>query len=60
MKHPNLIEKIDYKQFLTFWKTKQKKLWFILLFLYPATISSAFGLTTPLLVDLGWDLAKIG
>lgn len=60
IKHPNLIEKIDYKQFLTFWKTKQKKLWFILLFLYPATISSAFGLTTPLLVDLGWDLAKIG
>lgn len=60
MKHQHFIEKIDFKQYLTFWKTKQKKLWFILLFLYPATISSAFGLTTPLLVDLGWKLDKIG
>lgn len=60
MKHQYFIEKIDYKQFFTFWKTKPKKLWFILLFLYPATISSAFGLTTPLLVDLGWGLDKIG
>ncbi|MFV7789685.1 MFS transporter [Aliarcobacter lanthieri] len=60
IKNQIFIDKIDYKQFLTFWKTKQKKLWFILLFLYPATISAAFGLTTPILVDLGWDLDKIG
>ncbi|QKF58520.1 MFS transporter [Aliarcobacter lanthieri] len=60
IKNQIYIDKIDYKQFLTFWKTKQKKLWFILLFLYPATISAAFGLTTPILVDLGWDLDKIG
>ncbi|WP_417326147.1 MFS transporter [Halarcobacter sp.] len=60
MKHANFIEKVDYKQYLTFWKTKEKKLWFILLFLYPITISSAFGITTPLLVDLNWSLDKIG
>lgn len=60
MKHQHFVEKIDFKQFFTFWKTKEMKLWFILLFLYPATISSAFGLTTPLLVDLGWGLDKIG
>ncbi|MCG3662074.1 MFS transporter [Aliarcobacter butzleri] len=60
MKHDYFIEKINYKQFFTFWKTKEKKLWFILLFVYPVTISSAFGLTTPLLVDLGWALDKIG
>lgn len=60
LKQQNFIEKIDYKQYLSFWKTNQKKIWFILLFLYPATISSAFGLVTPLLVDLGWKLEKIG
>lgn len=59
-KHTNFIEKIDFKQYLTFWKTKKKKLWFILLLLYPATISAAFGMTTPLLVDLNWSLDKIG
>ncbi|RXJ88508.1 MFS transporter [Arcobacter sp. CECT 8983] len=60
MKHSNFIEKVDYKQYLTFWKTKKKKLWFILLLFYPATISSAFGMITPLLVDLNWSLDKIG
>ena len=60
IKHKHFVEKIDYKQFYTFWKTKEKKLWFVLIFLYPATISSAWGLTTPLLVDLGWALDKIG
>ncbi|MFY9073834.1 MFS transporter [Malaciobacter mytili] len=60
MKHSNFVEKIDFKQYINFWKTKKKKLWFILLLLYPATISSAFGMTTPLLVDLNWSLDKIG
>ncbi len=59
-KNCEFIEKIDYKQYFTFWKTKQKKLWLIILLLYPATISAAFGITTPLLVDLGWSLDKIG
>lgn len=60
VKKQNFIEKVDYKQFFTFWKTREKKVWFILLLLYPATISSAFGMITPLLVDLGWGLEKIG
>ncbi len=59
-KQENFIKKVDYKQYFTFWKTKQKKLWFLILLLYPVTISSAFAITTPLLVDLGWTLDKIG
>jgi len=59
-KSQDFIQKVDYKQYLTFWSTKEKKIWLILLFLYPATVSAAFGLTTPILVDLGWQLQKVG
>lgn len=52
--------KLDYKQFISFWKGKNKKQWMLLLFLYPASISAAYGLMTPILVDLGWSLDKIG
>jgi len=51
---------LDYKQFISFWKGKDKKVWMLLLFLYPASISSAYGLITPILVDLGWSLDRIG
>jgi len=59
-KDQDFIQKVDYKQYLTFWNTKKKKIWFVLLFLYPATVSAAFGMTTPILVDLGWELQKVG
>lgn len=52
--------KVDFKQYIDFWKTKKRKKWLLLLLVYPITISSAYALITPLLVDLGWDLAKIG
>lgn len=53
-------EKIDYKQYIDFWKGKEKKYWFLFLIIYPITISVAFGLVTPMLVDLKWALDKIG
>lgn len=64
-KEPNIknsfIEsKIDFKQYIHFWRGKKRKQWLLLLFIYPVTISSAFGMITPILVDLGWSLDKIG
>ncbi len=53
-------KKIDYKQYIDFWKGKEKKYWFLFLVIYPITISVAFGLVTPMLVDLRWTLDKIG
>jgi len=52
--------KVDFKQYLYFWKGSKKKQWLLLIFVYPITISSAYALITPILVDLGWSLAKIG
>lgn len=54
------VEKINYKQFFIFWNTKSKRIWLFLLLLYSSATSSAFGLITPFLVDLGWSLDKIG
>ena len=53
-------EKVDFKQYIDFWRGKQKKKWLLLLFIYPVAISSAFGMITPILVDQGWGLDKIG
>lgn len=52
--------KIDYKQFISFWSTKRRKQWLLFLIIYPITISTAFGMLTPMFVDLGWELDKIG
>ncbi len=57
MQHSN---QIDYKQFVTFWAGKRRKQWFVFLILYPVTISVAYGMLTPMLVDLKWTLDKIG
>ncbi|WP_404319808.1 MFS transporter [Malaciobacter canalis] len=54
------IKEINYKQFISFWKEKTKKQWLILLLLYPAAMSAAYGLLTPILVDLSWSLDRIG
>ncbi len=56
----NVELKINYKQYLDFWKTKRRKKWLFFLIIYPVTISSAYGLITPMLVDLKWELSKIG
>ncbi|RXJ94840.1 MFS transporter [Malaciobacter molluscorum] len=54
------IQTINFKQFITFWKGKNKKQWLFILLLYPASVSTAYGLITPMLVDFGWTLDKIG
>ncbi|QKF82740.1 MFS transporter [Halarcobacter ebronensis] len=59
-KKENIQKSIDYKQYINFWKSKKKLQWLILLLLYPASISAAYGMSTPILVDLGWSLDKIG
>ena len=52
--------KINFKQYFHFWKAGKRKRWLFFLIVYPITISSAFGLLMPMLVDLGWELDKIG
>jgi predicted MFS family arabinose efflux permease len=52
--------KINFKQYIHFWQTARRKKWLLFLIIYPVTISSAFGLITPMLVDLKWELDKIG
>ncbi len=59
-KKENIQDKIDYKQYIDFWKGSKRKKWLLLLFVYPLTISSAYGLITPILVDAHWGLDKIG
>ena len=56
----NSETKIDYKQFISFWHSKRRKKWLLFLIVFPITISSAFGLIMPMLVDLDWSLDKIG
>jgi len=52
--------KINFKQYIHFWKGEKRKKWLLFLIVYPITISSAFGLILPMLVDLEWELDKIG
>jgi len=56
----NTKVKIDFKQYFHFWKGQKRKKWLFFLVVYPITISSAFGLIMPMLVDLKWELDKIG
>ncbi|RBQ30488.1 MFS transporter [Arcobacter sp. FW59] len=60
LKNDYLKKMIDYKQFFTFWNTKRKMVWLLLLLVYSSTISATFGILTPILVDLNWSLDDIG
>ncbi len=51
-------ERVAFRAYFNFWKTRRS--WLIFLFFYPVTISAAFVLISPILVDTGWALAKIG
>ena len=57
---PNPQNKLDFRQYIDFWKGVKKKKWLLLILIYPITISSAYALIAPMLVDLGWSLEKIG
>ncbi len=52
------MTRLQFKVYVNFWKTRGN--WLIFLFFYPATVSAAFVLISPILVDMGWKLAKIG
>jgi len=51
---------ISWRIFYRFWKTRDKKIWLVFLILFPMGMSIASGILVPLLVDIGWDLEKIG
>jgi MFS family permease len=53
-------EIISWRLFYKFWHTKDKKIWLVFLILFPLGMSIANGLLIPLLVDIGWNLEKIG
>jgi MFS family permease len=53
-------EVLNWRVFYRFWQAKEKKIWFGFLLLFPLGMSMANGLLIPLLVDIGWDLEKIG
>jgi MFS family permease len=53
-------ESISWKIFYRFWNTKDKKIWLLFLILFPIGMSMASGILVPLLVDVGWNLEKIG
>ncbi|OOV85994.1 MFS transporter [Oceanospirillum linum] len=44
----------------TFWKQPHYGGWLRLLLIFPAGIGLAYGLLTPLLVDVGWSMEQIG
>ncbi len=52
------MTRVAFKAYVNFWKTRCN--WLLFLFFYPASISVAFVLVSPILVDMGWELAKIG
>lgn len=52
--------KINFKQYLHFWKGKKRKEWLLLLIIYPIGMSSAFAVIMPMLIDQKWALDKIG
>ncbi len=46
--------------YFDFWKSKRRFKWLFFIILYPISVSTAFSLISPILVDTGWELAKIG
>lgn len=44
----------------TFWKQPGYGNWLVLLLIFPAGMGLAYGLLTPLLVDVGWRMEQIG
>lgn len=49
-----------FKEFYSFWKGKNRKIWLIFILLFPCAVATAHGLISPILVDLGWELKDIG
>lgn len=48
------------KRFVSFWRRDKGTHWFFCLVVYPLGVCFAYGLITPMLVDVGWGVARIG
>lgn len=58
--HTNHAERARFRDLLTFFGRPRMGRWLIILLLYPLGVSTAYGVITPLLVDAGWSLERIG
>lgn len=59
-RHTSHSEHARFRDLLTFFGRPGMWRWLIILLLYPLGVSTAYGLITPLLVDAGWSLERIG
>lgn len=53
-------DEVNFKAIWEFWRGARQKKWLYLLFLYPTGICMSYALITPILVDAGWGLDRIG
>lgn len=53
-------EKVNYKDLYRFFKRPNIGMWILVLFTFPLAISLVYALISPMLVDIGWSLDKIG
>ena len=48
------------RRFWSFWQTPGHKQWLLLLLIYPIGKALAYAILTPMLVDVGWSMERIG
>jgi hypothetical protein len=48
------------RRFFSFWQTPEYRQWLLLLLIYPIGGAFAYALITPILVDVGWSMERIG
>lgn len=56
--HPTIGQSL--KRLFSFWRREKGAHWCLCLIAYPLGVSLAYGLITPMLVDAGWGVARIG
>jgi MFS family permease len=59
-RHIDHTEYVRFRDLLTFFGRPGMWRWLIILLIYPLGVSTAYGVITPLLVDAGWSLERIG
>lgn len=59
-RHADHAEYARFRDLLTFFGRRGMWRWLIILLIYPLGVSLAYGMVTPLLVDAGWSLERIG
>ena len=58
--HADHAARARFRDLLIFFGRPGMWRWLILLLIYPLGVSTAYGVVTPLLVDVGWSLERIG